>query len=402
MPDKRQFSSYGMPALMMWREAWRNLIATGRSTLLALSGIAIGCASVVAFINIGHNTTLAALKVFSGLDINVITTNFYSYNHVIDSEAIKVDDLKAAIPGLSSVAPWIYYPSPVRYNGKTENLILIGSTAELDEVMQLQLRYGRFISDYDQQSPYLVIGNEVAVTLAGEDTSRILGKQIQIGNYLCTVIGIFDVKGKNPIFPFSLDSVIVVPINAMRKISPQANLNGIISRSITTSSTETDAENLLTFFKNKFPEADIDVRVAQQLLKGQTEQSKTFSFMLIGLAAISLLSGGIAISNVMLMSVSARRKEIGLRMALGARIQDIRRLFLYETAVLSFSGAILGALVGIIVAFLFVLYSGWSFSLAPSSIPLGIGSSIIVGLISGFYPAHKASQMEPVQALRDD
>ncbi|WP_340608411.1 ABC transporter permease [Xenorhabdus bharatensis] len=402
MHDKSQPSHYGMSVFMMWREAWRNLMATGKSSLLALSGIAIGCASVVAFLNTGHNATLAALKMFSGLDINVITTNFYSYNHGIDSEDIKIDALKTAIPSLSSAAPWIYYSSPVRYNGKTEHFTLIGSTAALEEVMLLQLRHGRFISDYDRHSPYLVMGNDVAVSLVGEDTSQILGKQIQLGNYLYTVIGIFETKGQNPIFPFSLDSVVVVPLETMRKISQQAQLNGLITRSATTSTTETDAQSLFAFFKNKFPETEIDVRVAQQLLQGQTEQGKTFTFMLIGLAGISLLTGGIAISNVMLMNVSSRRKEIGLRMALGARVQDIRRLFLYEAAVLTFTGAILGTLVGIIVAFLFVLYSGWSFSLAPLSIPLGIGSAVIAGLISGFYPAHKASQMEPVQALRDD
>ncbi|WP_426577332.1 ABC transporter permease [Xenorhabdus stockiae] len=402
MHDKSQPSHYGMSVFMMWREAWRNLMATGKSSLLALSGIAIGCASVVAFLNTGHNATLAALKMFSGLDINVITTNFYSYNHGIDSEAIKIDTLKTAIPSLSSAAPWIYYSSPVRYNGKTEHFTLIGSTAALEEVMLLQLRHGRFISDYDRHSPYLVMGNDVAVSLVGEDTSQILGKQIQLGNYLYTVIGIFETKGQNPIFPFSLDSVVVVPLETMRKISQHAQLNGLITRSATTSTTEADAENLSAFFKNKFPEVEINVRVAQQLLQGQTEQGKTFTFMLIGLAGISLLTGGIAISNVMLMNVSARRKEIGLRMALGARAQDIRRLFLYEAAVLTFTGAILGTLVGIIVAFLFVLYSGWSFSLAPLSIPLGIGSAVIAGLISGFYPAYKASQMEPVQALRDD
>ncbi|PHM31202.1 ABC transporter permease [Xenorhabdus innexi] len=402
MHDKSQTNNYGMSVFMMWREAWRNLMATGKSTLLALSGIAIGCASVVAFVNTGHNATLSALKMFSGLDINVITTNFYAYNYGVDSKAINVDKLKTAIPGLSSAAPWVYYSSPVRYDGKTEHLTLIGATAALEDVMLLQLRHGRFISGYDRHSPYLVIGNAVAVSLVGEDTSRILGKQVQLGKYLYTVIGIFETKGQNPIFPFSLDSVAVVSIDAMRKISPRSYLNGIISRSTTTSAIETDAESLLTFFKSQFPEVEIDVRVAQQLLQGQTEQSKTFSFMLIGLAGISLLTGGIAISNVMLMNVSARRKEIGLRMALGARTRDIRRLFLYEAAVLTFAGAILGALMGVIVAFLFVLYSGWSFSLAPLSIPLGIGSSVIAGLISGFYPAHKASQMEPVQALRDD
>ncbi|MDC9593023.1 ABC transporter permease [Xenorhabdus sp. IM139775] len=394
--------NYGMSAFMIWRAAWRNLLATGRSTLLALSGIAIGCASIVAFVNTGHNATLAALKMFSGLDINVITVNLNTYDHGIDSASLNMGDLTTAIPGLSSAAPWIYFPSPGRYNGKTDTFTLIGSSAELEEVMQLRLRYGRFISDYDQHSPYLVIGNEVAVTLGEGEPSRVLGKQIQLGNYLYTVIGIFEIKGQNPIFPFSLDSVVIVPINAMRKISPNTDLNGIIARTITTATTETAAKDLLALLKHKFPAVDIDVRVAQQLLQGQEEQSKTFSFMLIGLAVISLLTGGIAISNVMLMNVSTRRKEIGLRMALGARTQDIRRLFLYEAAALTFAGAILGALAGVIVSCLFVFYSGWSFSLAPLSLPLGIGSSIMAGLISGFYPAHKASEMEPVQALRDD
>ncbi|MDC9590416.1 ABC transporter permease [Xenorhabdus sp. XENO-10] len=402
MHDNSRSGNYGMSVLMIWREAWRNLMATGRSTLLALSGIAIGCASVVAFINTGHNATLAALKMFSGLDINVITANLNSYNHGVGSASIKMTDLTTAIPGLSSAAPWIYFPSLGRYSGKTETFTVIGSSAELEEVMQLQLRYGRFISDYDQHSSHLVIGNEVAVTLTQGEPSRILGKQIQLGNYLYTVIGIFNTKGRNPIFPFSLDSVVIVPINAMRKISANTDLNGIIARTITTATTETDAKDLLALLKRKFPEVEIDVQILKKLLEGMADQSKTFSFMLIGLAGISLLTGGIAISNVMLMNVSARRKEIGLRMALGARPHDIRRLFLYEAAALTFAGAILGALAGVIVSFLFVLYSGWSFSLAPLSIPLGIGSSIVAGLISGFYPAHKASQMEPVQALRDD
>ncbi|MDC9620099.1 ABC transporter permease [Xenorhabdus sp. XENO-7] len=402
MHDTSQSGNYGMSVLMIWREAWRNLMATGRSTLLALSGIAIGCASIVAFVNTGYNATLAALKMFSGLDINVITASLNSYNHGVDSESIKMADLTTAISGLSSAAPWIYYPSPGRYNGKTETFTIIGSSAELEKVMQLQLRHGRFISDYDHHSPYLVIGNTVAVTLGQGDASRVLGKQIQLANYLYTVIGIFDIKGQNPIFPFSLDSVVIVPINAMRKISPNTDLNGIIARTITTTTTETDVKDLLVLLKRKFPTVEIDVRVAQQLLKGQSEQSKTFSFMLIGLAGISLLTGGIAISNVMLMNISARRKEIGLRMALGARPHDIRCLFLYEAVALTFAGAILGTLAGIIVSFLFVFYSGWSFSLAPLSLPLGIVSSIVAGLISGFYPAHKASQMEPIQALRDD
>ncbi|MCL6483471.1 MAG: FtsX-like permease family protein, partial [Janthinobacterium lividum] len=127
----------------------------------------------------------------------------------------------------------------------------------------------------------------------------------------------------------------------------------------------------------------------------------TFSYLLAGLGGISLLVGGVGVMNVMLMNVSERRREIGVRMALGARPRDIRNLFLLETATLSVAGALLGALLGLIVSYSFTRISGWKFTLVPESLLLGCGSSLLIGLFFGLYPAISAARLQPVQALRD-
>ncbi len=150
------------------------------------------------------------------------------------------------------------------------------------------------------------------------------------------------------------------------------------------------------------PKLDIGVQIPQQLLEGMAQQSRMFSWLLAGLGGISLLVGGVGVMNVMVMNVSERRREIGVRMALGARPRDIAGLFLLEAVVLSACGALIGAVCGVVAAWLFVFFSDWSaFSLSALSLPLGIGSSLAIGLFFGLNPAMTAARLEPVQALRD-
>ena len=138
------------------------------------------------------------------------------------------------------------------------------------------------------------------------------------------------------------------------------------------------------------------------LLEGMAKQSRLFSWLLAGLGSIALLVGGIGVMNVMVMNVAERRREIGVRMALGARPRDIARLFLLEAVVLAATGALAGAAVGLIMAWAFVHYSGWSdFSFSAAALPLGIGSAIATGLFFGLSPAMAAARLTPVQALRD-
>jgi len=142
--------------------------------------------------------------------------------------------------------------------------------------------------------------------------------------------------------------------------------------------------------------------VAQQMIDAMTRQDQTFHYLLMALGVITLVGGGVAVMNVMYMNVSERRIEIGLRMAIGARRQDIRNLFLVEALALSTVGAELGAGVGIALAWLYALVSGWAFELAMLSIPLGVSSTLLVGVFFGLKPAIAASRLTPVEALRDD
>lgn len=142
--------------------------------------------------------------------------------------------------------------------------------------------------------------------------------------------------------------------------------------------------------------------VPQQIIEGMNRQNRTFHYLLIALGAIALVGGGVAVMNVMYMNVSERRVEIGLRMAIGARRQDIRNLFLIEALALSTLGAVLGAGVGIALAWLYAVISGWAFELAMLSIPLGVLSTLLVGVFFGLKPAIAASRLTPVEALRDD
>lgn len=149
------------------------------------------------------------------------------------------------------------------------------------------------------------------------------------------------------------------------------------------------------------PSQQINIAIAQQMIDGMTRQARLFGYLLMALASISLAAGGVGVMNVMVMSVAQRKREIGVRMALGARRRDIRNLFLLEAFALSAAGAVLGALLGGGFSWAYAVLSGWNFTFAGSSLLLGIGSTLLVGLFFGLHPAMAASRLRPVEALRE-
>ncbi|OPG71500.1 ABC transporter permease [Pseudomonas ogarae] len=387
-------------------ESLDSLRLLGRRSWLAMLGIAVGCAAIVALLNIGQSAANEAMTAFKGMGAESIVASFpfSPLNSRALPPTLDTRSLLKKLPAIAQVAPTTFHSGQVRYAGLTVDAVVLGTTGGLAETLDLKLAQGRFISDFDQQATYIVAGAKVAHELGIGVPGRplIAGMQLQIEGYLFEVIGIARPQAPNPLIPIQVDEALFIPIESMRRLQPSPQLSSVIAKVRDGAVIAESAQDLRTYLEEVLKGHDVEVLVPQQLIDSLTHQSNTFSYLLAGLGGISLLVGGAGVMNVMLMNVSERRREIGVRMALGARARDIRMLFLLEAACLSVTGSLVGAAVGLLSAFLFVWFSGWRFTLAIESLPLGVGSSLFIGLFFGLYPAVTASRLQPVQALRDD
>ncbi|MEI7251536.1 ABC transporter permease [Pectobacterium versatile] len=397
---------YGPSLQQRLLEPLNSLILLGRRAVLALLGIAVGCGSVVALLNVGHNAEAEAMGVFRGMgsDLLVATVQNRAGNHATGSAPADLDItvLRKNLPDIEAATPLIVTSTEARLRGRSLSTMVVGSRAELSDVLELKLAQGRYLSDFDEQSTYIVLGANVAEQWASQGGVAALGERVQVSGYLFEIVGILQPQGHNPLVPISVDDSILMPISGMRRVMPTPQIVSVIARNGNSDTLMQTGAQLKDYLSPLMPKFDIGVQIPQQLLEGMAQQSRMFSWLLAGLGGISLLVGGVGVMNVMVMNVSERRREIGVRMALGARPRDIAGLFLLEAVVLSACGALIGAVCGVVAAWLFVFFSDWSaFSLSGLSLPLGIGSSLAIGLFFGLNPAMTAARLEPVQALRD-
>ncbi|MFE8045725.1 ABC transporter permease [Brenneria goodwinii] len=399
MPDT-SYSSYGPLLCHTLTEPLDSLRQLGHRALLALLGIAVGCASVVALLNIGHNAATDAISTFKDMGSDMLVANFAAAGSGDQRRAPATLDTPAltrVLPGIRYAAPLILASTDARLNGRNFSTVVVGASAELAPVMDLLVTQGRLLTHYDRQSTYAVLGAKAAVELGAS-----LGSRIQIGGYLFEVVGVLQERGQNPLILVPIDEAILLPVEGMRRLVPSPEIGTVVARVRDDATLPQQAAALRNYLSSLAPGREVTVQIPQQLLEGMARQSRTFTWLLAGLGGIALLVGGVGVMNVMVMNVSERRREIGVRMALGARPRDISRQFLLEAVVLAVAGSLAGSVFGLAAAWLFVKLSGWVFSLSPLSLPLGVVSSLLVGLFFGLYPALTAARLEPVRALRDD
>lgn len=385
-------------------EAFISLRTLGKRSILALLGIVIGSSSVVALINIGHNAAVDAAMIFKDMGTDTLIAQFppKGSSNVQMRTQLDLDAVRQAVPGIAHIGALSLFSGPIVFHGRTANANFVGSTAGIQDAMRLALGEGRFLSPFDANETYGVIGDQLAQALGAPGDPLQLGDRVRINDYLFLVVGILRNQPRAMLMPVQANESLFIPAEGMRRIYANPQINNLIIRAAPGQDMERIAKDAAAALQPQLTDHSVDITVPQQMIDGMTRQSRTFAYLLLALGAISLVGGGVGVMNVMLMNVSERRREIGIRMALGARQRDIRNLFLLEAVTLTAVGALCGAVLGMSAAWVYAWLSGWAFSLAVAALPLGVGSTLLVGLFFGIYPAVSASRLQPVEALRDE
>lgn len=389
-----------------------NKLRTG----LAMLGIVIGIGSVIALISLGQATQQAVQSQIQSLGANLLT--------VIPGAAMQggvrgaagggttltLDDARAIknspqITTLKNISPEVQKRVQVKAGRNNSNIQVIGVTSVYDEVHKLNLDKGSFITDADNESmnKVIVLGPQVVLDLFGDGADPI-GQSVRINNVPFRVVGVTVSKGGTGFM--NQDDLAWIPLStAQKQVFGQDYLNSIALEA-KSPDVMTDAQNevgylLLARHKLENPQqADFSIFSQQDILNTASSATATFTTLLSGIAAISLLVGGIGIMNIMLVTVTERTREIGLRKALGAKKRIITTQFLIESVILTFVGGIIGIVVGILASYIYSSFMGSLFVISPIAILLAFVVSGGIGILFGWYPASRAANLQPIEALR--
>ena len=394
----------------LWQLAIGRLGTGKLRTALTMLGVIIGVASVVALVSVGQGATKGISDRLSALGTNLVTVNpGFSRGSVTRGSfgaatTLTLDDASAiaGLDGVVGVAPQLTANKLVIAGSQNETARIVGTTPAYLSVYAYDLWTGSFINEasVDHNLRVAVIGATTADNLSLTDSS--IGSTIYIAGLPFQLAGILQSKGgtgtqdDQGIVPFSTARELFVGSNSVSSIGLSATSQDQIS----TVSAEITALLELRHGIVSGGSDDFTIVTQAQLLGTVSSVSDLLTFLLVGIASISLLVGGIGIMNIMLVSVRERTREIGIRKAIGARGRDILSQFLVEALALSLAGGVIGIGVGVLVSYVIGLYAGWGFVFNPITVVAAVGFSLIVGIIFGVWPASQAARLDPVVALR--
>ncbi len=408
-----------MNFLAALRSALRALTANALRSVLTMLGIIIGVAAVITMIAVGRGATERVQEQMKGLGSNIMlvlpggmTAGGVRLGAQTGQGLTEEDALAIAreVPEVQVAAPSSRTGAQVVMGNTNWSTTIMGTTNDYFEAREWALTGGRLFEAAELQgsTKVAIIGQSVAQQLFGDADP--LDQVIRIKKVPVTVVGLLERKGQNSMGQ-DQDDVVLVPISTFRN-RIQGGSGGKLKRIGAISvkvqegqSMKVAEDNIKELLRQRFKvqpggEDPFSIRNLTEILQAQEASSRIMTLLLAAVAGISLLIGGIGIMNIMLVSVTERTREIGLRMAVGARGKDILAQFLIEAVTLSLIGGAIGVLLGAVATWAVGSFAGWQVSMTASSILLAAGFSAIVGVFFGFYPASRASKLLPIQALR--
>jgi putative ABC transport system permease protein len=383
-------------------------------SFLTMLGIIIGVGSVVALVAVGQGASSGITDRISSLGTNLLTINAGAsfsggFRQAAGSATtLTLEDAEAvkALDGVAAVSPELSSSQTVVAGDLNTTTTILGTSQDYLTVRAYELWQGSFLTDTanEQELRVAVLGSTTADDLElGADA---VGSTVSIGGIPFEVVGILQSKGSST--STSADDQVLVPVSTLKKYFTGSSSSGVRSIGVSVASAEematvkSDITALLEERHEIGADESDDFSVADQtqLLATATSIYGVLTVLLVGVASISLIVGGIGIMNIMLVSVRERTREIGIRKAIGARNRDILLQFLVEALVLSVLGGLIGVIVGLVASAVISALAGWGFTFNPLTLVVATAFSLVVGVVFGVWPARQAARLNPIAALR--
>ena len=405
-----------MNLLMIIRVAFRALVRNKMRAALTMLGIIIGVSAVIAMVSIGQGASASVQAQIESIGTNLLFVSAGAQNvggvrsGTGDSgtNTLTVEDLEAIkreVPSVSMVTPSINARSQLVAGNMNWNTSLLGVSEQYPEIRKWSVQTGAFFTDSDVRTAarVIVIGQTIADNLfPGMDA---VGQTLRVANLPFRVVGVMAAKGQDPQGRDQDDTAFAPYTTVQKKVLGNTTVRIAYVSAVSQDATYTAQSQIGELLRQRHkltanePD-DFTVRNMTDVAEAANETSKTMTILLACIAGVSLLVGGIGIMNIMLVSVTERTREIGIRMAIGARSSAVRSQFLIESIVLSLTGGTIGILLGIALSLAIPAMLGWPTLVSMMAIVGSVVFSVAVGVFFGYYPARKAAALDPIEALR--
>ena len=381
---------------------------------LTMLGIIIGVASVITMLAIGQGSKNSIKAQISEMGSNMIMIRPGNMQrggvrqNAEDMQTLKIEDYESlkSVPGVAAVSPMVNSSGQLVNGNNNYPSSIYGVTPEYLDIRKLKVKEGSIFSDQDIKSAakVCILGKTVVDNLFsnGEDP---VGRVVRFGKIPLTVIGVLESKGTNSMGQDQDDVVIAPYTTVMKRILAVDYLQELFASAVDESQTEETIDNITEVLRanhrlKEDADNNFEIRSQQELSQMMNSTSDMMTVLLACIAGISLLVGGIGIMNIMYVSVTERTREIGLRMSIGARGIDILSQFLIEAVIISVTGGVIGIILGIIASWLVTVIANWPVAIQLYSVVLSFAVCTVTGIFFGWYPAQKASNLDPIEAIR--